>query len=62
MSEDSSSSSVEDQFKQFLADNRIDVSALKGTKEEERFFKDVENQRSLGIVKAVSVSLSEPIH
>ena len=30
MSEDSSSS-VEDQFKQFLADNRIDVSALKGT-------------------------------
>ena len=50
----SGDSSVEDQFKQFLADNKIDVSALKGTKEEERFFKDVENQRALGIVKAVS--------
>ena len=50
----SGDSSVEDQFKQFLAENKIDVSALKGTKEEERFFKDVENQRSLGIVKAVS--------
>jgi hypothetical protein len=41
-------------LKQFLADNKIDVSALAGTKEEERFFKDVENQRALGIVKAVS--------
>ena len=51
----SGDSSVEDQFKQFLAENKIDVSALKGTKEEERFFKDVENQRSLGIVKAVSI-------
>ena len=52
----SGDSSVEDQFKQFLAENKIDVSALKGTKEEERFFKDVENQRSLGIVKAVSIA------
>ncbi len=45
---------IEDQFKQFLADNKIDVSALKGTKEEARFFKDVEDQRSIGILKAVS--------
>ena len=49
-----SGDSVQDQFKQFLADNKIDVSALAGTKEEERFYKDVENQRALGIVKAVS--------
>lgn len=49
-----SGESIEDQFRQFLADNKIDVSALSGTKEEERFFKDVENKRALGIVKAVS--------
>ena len=29
-----SGDNIEDQFKQFLADNKIDVSALKGTKEE----------------------------
>ena len=48
-----SGESVEDQFKKFLADNKIDVSALSGTKEEGRFYKDVEDQRALGIVKAV---------
>ncbi len=37
-----SGDSVEDQFKRFLADNKIDVSALSGTKEEARFYKDVE--------------------
>ena len=49
-----SGDSVQDEFKQFLADNKIDVSALAGTKEEERFYKNVEDQRALGIVKAVS--------
>ena len=50
-----SGDNVEDQFKQFLADNKIDVSALKGTKEEQRFFKEVEDQRVVGITKAVSI-------
>ena len=49
-----SGDSVQDEFKQFLADNKIDISALAGTKEEERFYKNVEDQRALGIVKAVS--------
>ena len=49
-----SGESVQDEFKQFLAENKIDVSALAGTKEEDRFYKDVENQRAFGIVKAVS--------
>ena len=47
---------IEDQFKKFLEENRIDVSALKGTKEEKRFFNDVKDQRSLGIVKSVSAN------
>ncbi len=55
-----SGDSVEDQFKRFLADNKIDVSALSGTKEEARFYKDVEEQRALGIVKAVSSTVSLP--
>ena len=55
-----SGDSVEDQFKKFLADNKIDVSALSGTKEEARLYKDVEEQRALGIVKAVSSTVSFP--
>ena len=57
-----SGDSVEDQFKRFLADNKIDVSALSGTKEEARFYKDVEEQRALGIVKAVSSTVSSCKH
>jgi hypothetical protein len=46
---------VEDQFRQFLADNRIDVSALAGTKEEARLLSEAKDQRTLAILKAVSI-------
>lgn len=37
MSEEGGEKSIEDQFKDFLAQNKIDASALKGTKEESIF-------------------------
>ncbi len=45
---------TEDQFKKFLADNRIDISALKGTPEEKRFIGEAKDQRNVAIAKAVS--------
>ena len=49
------SDAIEVQFKQFLADNKIDVSALKGTKEEHSLAKNAKEQRALAILKAVSL-------
>ena len=62
MSEDhqeETSSNVEDQFRQFLAEYKIDISSLAGTKEEDRLLTDAKDQRTLGILKAVSF---EEIH
>ena len=51
-----SGDNIEDQFKQFLADNKIDVSALQGTKEENTLLTDAKDQRTIGILKAVSTN------
>ena len=45
-------SEIEDQFRQFLADNRIDTSALKGTADGDRLVRDVKDQRVISILKA----------
>jgi hypothetical protein len=55
-----SGDNIEDQFKQFLADNKIDTSALSGTKDEGKLLKDAKDQRTLGILKAVSLDSSLP--
>lgn len=54
--QDQQTPNVEDQFREFLADNRIDVSALAGTKEEARLLTEAKDQRTLGIIKAVSTA------
>ncbi len=51
-----SGDNIEDQFAQFLADNKIDTSALKGTKEHDRFVQNAKEQRVLGILKQVSMA------
>ena len=49
----SESNPVEEQFKKFLADNKIDLSALEGTKDKDRLMQEAKDQRTLGILKAV---------
>ena len=49
MSEDNNN--IEDQFKKFLTDNKIDVSALQGTKEQDRLMSNAKDQRTMGILK-----------
>ena len=56
MSEDQSDN-VEEQFQKFLADNKIDTSALAGTKEGDRLVKDAKTQRNISILKAVSIAI-----
>ena len=51
------SENIEDQFQKFLADNKIDISALQGTKEKDKLLRDAKDQRNLAIVKAVSKDL-----
>ena len=48
------SENIEDQFAKFLAYNKIDISALEGTKEKNNLFRDAKDQRNLAIIKAVS--------
>ena len=50
----SGENTIEDQFKKFLDDNKIDVSALEGTKAKDQLFNDAKEQRTLGILKAVN--------
>lgn len=47
MSEDN----IEEQFKQFLAENKIDISSLEGTKEKALF--NPTEQRNISILRAV---------
>ena len=49
----SDSNPVEEHFKKFLADNKIDLSALEGTKDKDRLIQEAKDQRTLGILKAV---------
>ena len=49
----SESNPVEEHFKKFLADNKIDFSALEGTKDKDRLMQEAKDQRTLGILKAV---------
>ena len=49
----SESNPVEEHFKKFLADNKIDMSALEGTKDKDRLLNEAKDQRTLGILKAV---------
>ena len=56
MSEEDSqqdTSNFEDQFKSFLAQNKIDTTSLAGTKEESRLIRNAEDQRTIAILKAV---------
>jgi hypothetical protein len=48
------SENIEDQFAKFLADNKIDISGLDGTKDKERLLTEAKDQRNLAIIKAVS--------
>ena len=48
------SENIEDQFEKFLSENKIDISALEGTKEKEKLIAEAKEQRNLGIIKAVS--------
>ena len=48
------SENIEDQFSKFLADNKIDISALEGTKEKSKLLAEAKEQRNLAIAKAVS--------
>ena len=52
--QETNSSNFEDQFKQFLAENKIDTSALAGTKDEDKMLREAEDQRTKSILKAVS--------
>ena len=54
MSEEDGASNVEEQFQKFLADNKIDTSALAGTKEADRLAKTAKDQRVISILRAVS--------
>ena len=57
--DDSQQDNFEDQFKAFLAQNKIDTSALAGTKEEGRLLRNAEDQRTVSILKAVSTIASD---
>ena len=48
------SENIQDQFAKFLADNKIDISALEGTKEKEKLLTEAKDQRNLAILRAVS--------
>lgn len=48
MSEEGETSSTQQEFLNFLNKNKIDISALKGTKEEKLF--DAEEQRNVAIL------------
>ena len=48
------SENIEEQFAQFLQQNKIDISGLEGTKEKEKLLAEAKDQRNLAIVKAVS--------
>ena len=48
------SENIEDQFAKFLAENKIDISALEGTKEKDKLLIEAKEQRNLAIAKAVS--------
>ena len=54
--EDSQQDNFEDQFKAFLAQNKIDTSGLAGTKEEGRLLRSAEDQRTVSILKAVNTT------
>ena len=54
MSEEEATNNVEEQFQKFLADNKIDTSALAGTKEGSRLLSKAKDQRTVAILKAVS--------
>lgn len=47
-----SSDNIDQEFKDFLANNKIDTTSLAGTKEEKNLF-NVQDQRVMGIVRAV---------
>ena len=55
-----SGDNIEDEFKRFLADNKIDTSALKGTKQENGMLTDAKDQRTIAILKAVSTPAPLP--
>ena len=54
------SENIEDQFAKFLADNKIDISALEGTKEKDKLLTEAKDQRNLAIIRAVSTTNSDP--
>ena len=54
MSAEQENNNIDDQFKKFLADNKIDISALQGTKDQDRLLSEAKDQRTMGIIKQVS--------
>jgi hypothetical protein len=44
--------SIESEFKEFLDRNKIDISSLKGTKQEDSFL-NAKDKRTVSILKAV---------
>ncbi len=56
------SENIEDQFAKFLADNKIDISALEGTKEKQKLLTEAKDQRNLAIIRAVSTRYSNAMN
>ena len=52
---------IEQKFNQFLEENKIDISSLKGTKDEGRLQEEAQKQRNLAILKLVSVIHNQSI-